>query len=278
VSSSPAQLPIRLVAIDLDGTLLDDSKRISEPTVQALADLAPAGIKVVIATARPPRSVRHIYSRLGLDTYQINYNGALIWDECRQHTLFHQPMPGELVRRLIVEVRAAHPDLLVTCEVMDRWYTDRSDQTYTTQTGRLFKPDIVAPIEEFCTQPITKLMFLGPPQLIDATEPLLDGAWREHVSVVRGDRDLIQIMDRRVSKAVALQKVAAAYAIPMRQVMAIGDAPNDVAMLQSAGIAIAMDNAHARCKEVAHWVAPSNNDHGVRAALLRYGLGIATPQ
>jgi hypothetical protein len=168
-------------------------------------------------------------------------------------------MPGELVRRLIVEVRAAHPDLLVTCEVMDRWYTDRSDQTYTTQTGRLFKPDIVAPIEEFCTQPITKLMFLGPPQLIDATEPLLDGACR-------------------VSKAVALQKVAAAYAIPMRQVMAIGDAPNDVAMLQSAGIAIAMDNAHARCKEVAHWVAPSNNDHGVRAALLRYGLGIATPQ
>ena len=54
--------------------------------------------------------------------------------------------------------------------------------------------------------------------------------------------------------------------------MALGDAPNDVAMLQVAGVAVAMDNAHKLVKRVAHWVAPSNNDHGVHAALARYGL------
>jgi hydroxymethylpyrimidine pyrophosphatase-like HAD family hydrolase len=58
----------------------------------------------------------------------------------------------------------------------------------------------------------------------------------------------------------------------MSQVMAIGDAPNDVGMLQLAGVAVAMDNAHAVVKEVADWVAPSNNDHGVHAALQKYGL------
>ena len=68
------------------------------------------------------------------------------------------------------------------------------------------------------------------------------------------------------------QKIADFYAIPMSQVMAIGDAPNDVGMLQLAGVGVAMDNAHPRVKEVAQWVAPSNNDHGVHAALIRYGL------
>src|SRR4029079_19661558 len=72
---------IRLVAIDLDGTLLNDAKKISEKTVTALRCLPERKVRVVIASARPPRSVRQIYSSLRLDTWQINYNGALIWDE-----------------------------------------------------------------------------------------------------------------------------------------------------------------------------------------------------
>ncbi len=79
-------------------------------------------------------------------------------------------------------------------------------------------------------------------------------------------------MDRRASKAAALKLVAGHYQVPMEQVMAIGDAANDVAMLKVAGVAVAMDNADDRVKSVAHWVAPSNNDHGVHAALVRYGL------
>ena len=89
---------------------------------------------------------------------------------------------------------------------------------------------------------------------------------------MRADPELLQIMDKRVSKATAVDMVAKQYGIPMKQVMAIGDAPNDVGMLQLAGIAVAMDNAHALVKDEADWVAPSNNDHGVHAALARYGL------
>jgi hypothetical protein len=264
--------PIRLVAIDLDGTLLNDSKRISHQTVEALACLSGRGVKIVIATARPPRSARHIYAQLALDTLQINYNGALIWDEGRRAAAFHQPMEGALVRRIIDFAREYYADLLVSAEVMDRWFTDREDDAYTTQTGRLFKPDVISSVAEFCNQPITKLLLLGHPELIDALEPVLAAPFAQAVSTLRGDVDLLQIMDRRVSKAQALRRIAAGYGIQMSQVMAIGDAPADVGMLQLAGVAIAMDNAHPRVKEVAHWVAPSNNDHGVHAALVRYGL------
>jgi len=79
-------------------------------------------------------------------------------------------------------------------------------------------------------------------------------------------------MHPEVSKAVALSKIAQHYGIPMSQVMAIGDAPNDVGMVQAAGVGVAMDNAHELVKEVADWVAPSNNDHGVHAALAKFGL------
>ncbi|HEX3358069.1 MAG TPA: Cof-type HAD-IIB family hydrolase [Tepidisphaeraceae bacterium] len=263
---------VRLVAIDLDGTLLDRSKKVSDRAAAALKCLPAAGVKVVIASARPPRSVRHIYQELGLDTWQINYNGALIWDEPNQQPVFHRPMNSNLVAAMIDRSRDMFEEVLVTCEILDRWYTDRDDQTYTTETGRLFKPDVVAPVEQFCTEPITKLMLLGDPMIISRLESLLLEEFGDKVTILHTDDELLQIMDNRVSKAVALQKVAAHYGVKQEEVMAIGDAPNDVGMLQFAGVAVAMANAHSVVKEVAHWIAPSNDEHGVHVALQRYGL------
>ncbi len=263
---------VRMVAIDLDGTLLNDSKKISDRTVAALTCLTGRGIRVVIASARPPRSVRHIYRQLKLDTLQINYNGALIWDEPARQVLFHRPIKGALVRQIIDEARRINKDVLVTCEILDRWFTDRFDATYTTETGRMFRPDVIAPLDDFCNQPITKLLLLGDKLLMSKLEQQLLRAVAEKVSLVRTDPDLLQIMHKKVSKGLALQMVAEHYRVPMRQVMAIGDAPNDVGMLQLAGIGVAMDNAWEIVKSVADWVAPSNNDHGVHAALVKYGL------
>jgi Cof subfamily protein (haloacid dehalogenase superfamily) len=267
-----AKYQIKLVAIDLDGTLLDQSKQVSEQTAGALRCVSDSGAKIVIASARPPRSVRHIYRQLGLDTWQINYNGALIWDEPGSSVIFHKPMPGDLVRAMISLARGVHDGVLVSCEILDRWCTDRDDNSHTTETGRLFKPDLIAPVEQFCSEPVTKLMFLGAPQVISDLEPLLLEEFANQVRIVRTDDDLIQVMDHDVGKSAALQMVADHYGVSMENVMAIGDAPNDVGMLQMARVAIAMDNAHLMVKDLAHWVAPSNNDHGVHAALRRYGL------
>jgi hypothetical protein len=266
------QPAIRLVAIDLDGTLLNSSKLISDQTIEALQCLPERGVRVVIASARPPRSVRHIYQMLRLDTLQINYNGALIWDEPKRQTMFHQPMDCALVRRMIARVRGEFPQVLITCEIMDRWYTDRVDQTYTTETGRLFKPDVIAPIDSFCVEPITKLLLLCEPRVVSQIEPMLKAEFTDDVTVLRTDEQLVQVMHRRASKSRSLKRVAKHYGVSDREILAIGDAPNDVGMLQLAGVAVAMDNAHPLVKQVAHWIAPSNDDHGVHAALVRYGL------
>ena len=270
---SPTQSPrIDLVAVDLDGTLLNDSKQVSEQTANALRCLPSMGVKVVIASARPPRSVRHIYKLLNLDTWQINYNGALIWDEPAQNAVFHRPLGKGVAKRVIDDARFLFGDIQVTCEILDKWYTDRFDPNNTTETGRLFKPDVIAPLDDFCNGQVTKLLLLGDPKTVSTLEYAIAQAHQDDVTVVRTDDNLIQVMDRRVSKAVALQVVAKQYGVSRAHIMAIGDAPNDVGMLQVAGVAVAMDNAHQLVKKVAHWVAPSNNDHGVHAALVKYGL------
>jgi Cof subfamily protein (haloacid dehalogenase superfamily) len=268
---NPPMPDIRLVAIDLDGTLLNDSKQVSAQTLAALGRTVDRGTRVIIASARPPRSVRHIYNQLRLDTWQINYNGALIWDEPGKRVIFHCPMPGDLVRRLIQTARSRFPSVLVSCEILDRWYTDRFDLTYTTETGRLFRPDVIAPLDQFCNQPITKLLLLGDKSTIDQLEILLPTA-DDKIAVVRTDPEILQVMDRNVSKAAALQIVAEHYQIPLENVMALGDAPNDVGILKLAGIGVAMNNASEIVKSAANWIAPSNNDHGVHAALVKFGL------
>lgn len=263
--------PIRLVALDLDGTLLDDSKRVTDVSVSALRAAAARGVKVVIASARPPRSVRHLYTALGLDTLQINYNGALVWDEPARRPVDHRPMDPAVVLDLVAVVRARWPHVLVGCEILDRWCTDRLDPAYSTETARLFAPDVVAPVAEFCVEPITKLLLLGDA----ATMARVGQALAEithPVTVIHGEPELIQVMDASASKGVALRRVAEQYDVPLGEVLAVGDAVNDVPMLEAAGVAVAVANAQPAAKAVADWVAPSNNDDGVVAALRHYGL------
>jgi Cof subfamily protein (haloacid dehalogenase superfamily) len=213
-ASPPANTPIKLIAIDLDGTLLNTQKKVSEQTVSALRCL-PADLRVVIASARPPRSVRHIYRTLGLQTWQINYNGAMIWDEPASQVVFHRPMRGELVHRIIATARGLSDEILVSCEILDRWFTDRADQSFTTETGRLFRPDVICTVDSMCEQPITKLMLLGPPELLTALIEPLREQYGDAVTILQTDHDLLQIMDNRVGKASALKRVALHYNVPL---------------------------------------------------------------
>ena len=195
----------------------------------------------------------------------------MIWDEVRSRVEFHQPLDPSAARDVIVRAREEFPQVLVSCEVFDRWLTDRIDPQYLTETSRLFPPDGILPVEAMCAEPVTKVLFMGEPEMISELRARLIES-HPHVSLVRSDPDLIQIMHPGINKGTALKAVADHYAVPLAQVMAIGDAPNDIPMLEAAAVRVAMDNAPAEVKSVADWVAPSNNDHGVHSALVRYGL------
>ena len=145
----------------------------SRASVEAVAAVSRAGVHVILASARPPRAVQKIYNVLKLDSLQINYNGALIHDQSRGEHVYHRPLDGELALKMARLARRVEASVVVHAEVLDQWLTDRIDESLEIETSRTFEPDFVGPLELFLNQPITKLMFLAPPdQLVPVREAL----------------------------------------------------------------------------------------------------------
>ena len=274
--TAPSPLPprtVRLVAIDLDGTLLRDDKRLTRTNYDAVRACVDCGVKVVLASARPPRSVRSVYETLGLDTVVINYNGALISDPSRKRHLHHEPMPAPLVKKVIATARKADPKCLVSIEILDKWYTDHFDVSLPTETSLSFNPDFIGPLNAFLNVPVTKLMLLAPGYRMDRICRTVQRRFAGKVGFTTSDTHMLQVMHRAVDKSDALRRVAALYGVPQHDVMAIGDAPNDAAMLGWAGLGVAMGNAWPRTRTAADVVVPSNEADGVAHAIHHYVLG-----
>lgn len=240
----------------------------------AIEKVTAKGVKVVLASARPPRSVNEVHSKLKLDTYQINYNGALIYDNVRGRNIYHQPLSPAMAQKIIKAARKVDPKVVVSMEILDKWYTDHVDETLPTETSRHFAPDFVGPLEAFWHVPMTKLMLLAPPERMAKVSKLIATKFKGQVSLAISDKHLLQVIDLGVDKSTALAKVAAHYNIPASRVMAIGDAPNDVGMIKWAGMGVAMGNAWDVTRAAADFVIPTNDEDGVAFALKKYVLGI----
>ena len=264
--------PIALVALDLDGTLLRTDKRLTAHTARTIAAVMRRGVRVVLASARPPRSVREVYQHLHLDTLQINYNGALIYDPVRRRNVFHLPLTAALVKRIIGFARKMEPALAVSVEVLDKWYTDRVDDDLATETARHFNPDFIGPIDAIVRTPITKLMLLGRPKLLDPVRQAVARKFAGQIAIAVSDAHLVQIMHPKADKGVALARIAAGYKIEPRHIMAMGDAPNDLGMLAYAGLAVTVANAWPAVRAQAQFIVPSNDQDGVAHALQKFVL------
>lgn len=271
----PRPMPKRkidMIAIDLDGTLLRTDKRLSLKVVNAIKKASAKGVKVIIATARPPRAVQEIAGILGLDTLQITYNGAMIFDPQRNRHIYHKPMEPDLTKKLIKLARKVDKQVVVSIEILDKWYTDHVDESLPTETSRRFEPDFIGPLEAFWHVPATKLLLLAPPVRIGKIIAAVEPKFGEKITMAISDAHLLQFIHREADKSVALAQIAASYDIPAERVMAIGDAPNDVRMLHWAGLGVAMSNAWEQTRRVANAVVPSNDDDGVAYAINKYVL------
>ncbi len=259
---------IRLVAIDLDGTLLNSAKQITKTTSAIIEAVRKrVGAHIVLATARPPRSVMPYYSLLKLDTPMINYNGALVFDPTNEKIILHKPLPYELAKGIIYLARKKYPDVLVSAEILDCWFTDRIDKRFLTETARQYKPDVIAPIKNWLKGDVTKLMFLGDESIMLRLAHAILIKFPCRVSIVQTEGFLLQIMRISASKAKALKTIAERLEIPRQQVMAIGDNANDVGMLKWAGVGVAMDNAAVEAKKAADFITDHHDADGAAKAI-----------
>jgi len=264
---------IELVAIDLDGTLLDDAGSIRPLTAATIAAARrAAGVKVVLASARPPRTVMPFYEQLDLDTPMVNYNGALVYDPASHSVLMHRPIPLGIARGIVTLARSLFPGVLVSAEVLNRWYTDRIDEAFRTATAKQVDPDVIGPIDKWLDRDVTKLLLLGPPQRLGDLAAAIVRDFRHQVTVVQTEDWLLQITHATASKLSALRVVAAELGVNRENVMAIGDQTNDTEMIRWAGLGVAMANSTRSVLQAADHVTGSNEHDGVAQAIEKFIL------
>ena len=263
-------MDVRLVAIDLDGTLLNSEKQVTEASAAVLrAAWEERRVWIVLASARPPRSVLPFYEVLDLQAPMINYNGALVFDPHQKRALLHRPIPLETAWEIVELAREMYPRVLVSAEHLDHWYTDRVDPAYTVESALTSEPDVVSPIRQWLKREVTKLLLLGDPEPLEGIRQEVLRRLPYQVSVVSTEGHVLQIMHATASKSQALRTVAAELGVDRTQVVAIGDNSNDVGMLQWAGIGVAMENASPRALAVADVVTDHHDADGAANAIRR---------
>ena len=259
----------QLVAVDLDGTLVDDHNMVSDAAERAVREVRSAGIKVVLVSGRPLVAALPILRQLGLELPLISSGGAQVSDPSTGNVIAHfQPSPAD-VRQLVALARDA--GLTLVYQTPDEVFGEGSAQILDT-----LRTAVRVPIEAVedglaaCPEPI-KVTVCGPRPELDRIRDEIERRALALSSVLSGP-EYLEVTAQGVSKGRALRSVAAFLGVPMDQVLVIGDAPNDISMLAEAGLAVAMGNAPPEVQAAASVVAPSIQHDGVAWALRRFVL------
>lgn len=262
-----------LIALDLDGTLLSDQRQILAPTKETIQHLIEAGHVVVIATGRSNKLSIHYYHELGLKTPLINSNGAVIHHpHDKNWGVHHTP----LERKLALDIIDANKQLQgknVLAAVQDTVYLDQYDEhIFDFYQPKKDDPFHVGPVTDLLKDDPT-LMLLYPDKdnlqrltsyLNDLHADIIDHRnWGEPTNI-------IEVMNNKVNKATAIQQVAKEFGISKERIIAFGDETNDLAMIDYAGVGVAMGNAVDELKTVAKHVTDTNENNGIGQFLADY--------
>lgn len=297
--------PVRLVALDLDGTLLSRNNEVTPATREAIARVVEHGVAVVPATGRPLASLPPVVAKLPGIRYAITSNGAAVWDlnsdplgavysryaNAAEHTtsepvcLIHRLMPTETAREAFALFQQYDGELSVfsdglcikTPEGIAKLEARRAqflstEAKQSTTDGRF---TVVRGIESWMARhagEIEKLcMFFDSKEKAQDVMPLFLAM--PGVEVVQGSPDNIEVTAAGVDKGEALLALADRLGIPHEQTMAVGDSGNDRAMLEKAGIAAVMANGMPEIRAIGRLVSEADCDHdGVAELFRRVGI------
>jgi Cof subfamily protein (haloacid dehalogenase superfamily) len=268
---------VRLLAIDLDGTLIDDRLQMNPKDADAVRAASAAGVQIVITTGRMFRSARPYAEQLGLRGPMINYQGAVVRDLQTEEVWYRCELSVGMQQRVLAyaEPRDWHVNTYINEEV----YTARArpEADLYAEVARV-PYHVVGPLSKWISGDATKMVLVdldakAVPQRMAELSAWMDGVAR----VTRSLAWFVEVVNPAVSKAAALEIVTARLGIAREAVCAIGDNTNDLDMIRWAGLGVAMATAPEDVKREAGYVTGTTQDAGVAQAIERFVLGGATP-
>jgi len=267
----------KLLVVDIDGTLLNKNGAVSPEDKKALSQARSLGIQVSLSTGRVVNACLEILRQLSLDGYHIFFDGALVYNPAEVQEVYVEPISEELVRQMVDFARRNEINLELFST--NHFFIER--ETWVTDIRRRFfglEPTIVDFARLRQDEKIIKggLVVSSEEEKARANDLCLHFKNRLNFSLTRTpaypDIDFYNVVAADVSKGKALAALASFLGIPLTEVMAIGDGANDIPLLASAGLAVAMGNAPEELKAVADDVTLDVDHSGVAAAINRFLL------
>ena len=263
---------IKLIAIDMDGTLLNSKKELLDETKQYFKNFHNKNTEtlLVLCTGRPETGIRPYLKDLGYleeNHYIISQNGANIYESQTGKRLMDAFVDSAAIQKWI-ELGKRH-GISVMGAGVDYYYCFDQDPTEWMEfdvklvSGKLKR----IPTKESLNIDFYKILLMGDEEQLNEFETFIPQEWRDEFYVVRSQKYLVEVLTKGVNKAFGLEELAQKLNIEPSEIAAIGDAANDIEMLEYAGLAIAMGNASEEVKSIADIVTDTNENNGVIKAI-----------
>ena len=255
-----------MVVLDLDGTLTNSEKKVTERPKKALTDYMEHGGTVVLASGRPTYGIIPLARELHLDTYGgyiLSFNGGQIISCEKNEVIYQKELPSG-VPKLLGEKAKEHDVGILTYEG-DHIVTETPENIYAQKESFINKMPIQK-IEDFSSYvnfPVTKCLMVADGDYLARVEEQLKMELGSRYSILRSEPYFLEIMPEGIDKAQSLERLLAHVGIERKEMAAFGDGFNDRSMLVYAGLGVAMGNAQEPVKEAADYIAPTNDEDGV---------------
>ena len=266
---------IKLIALDLGGTLTDDKKNITSHTLEALMQVQHQGVRVVLASGRPPYGMRPLARQLHMEQYGgiiLCYNGGHVEDCVTGEVYVERKLPEDILPMLHCFQQESGMTLMTYYE--DKIYTEHPDDQYVGISAFNNKMQVEG-LTDFVSQaprPLNKCLMVGPHDKQVVWEKKIQETTNNTLYVCHSTPYFIEILPKGIDKGPSLVSLCQHLGISPSEMMTFGDSNNDKQMIQLAGIGVAMGNADDDIKQVADFVTLDNNSDGVVYALKHFGL------
>lgn len=264
----------KLMAVDIDGTLLDSNGKLTDETRRAVRMGVGKGLIFVISSGRPVQGVKPLVEELDLDLPIITYNGAMVIKGKSMEILYEQRMSPQDARD-IIEIGEKYGTAIMVWKENKLYVNKMSDKA--VKYGGLSKtvPILAEDMEAIISGGVSKILWYDNIDLIERYEKEVGSYLHGNVNYHTSQPFFLEFVDKKASKAIAMEKLGENYGIKQSEMIAIGDGFNDLSMIEYAGLGIAMGNAKDAIKDKADFVTLSNDEDGVAHAIYRFVLGVA---
>ena len=265
----------KIIVLDLDGTLTNSEKKITEKTKNTLLTIQKKGIIVVLASGRPTYGIISLAKELELEKYGgyiISYNGAKIINCKTNEIIYNKTIPKELIPILLDE--AKKNDVNILGYVNENIIAGNGINKYSIYEGKVNNMKVIE-TKDFINdliEPANKCLITGEPDLILKLQDKLRNDLGDKLSIYRSESFFLEIMSLNIDKALSINELLKALKIDKKDLICIGDGFNDKSMIEFAGLGIAMENAKQEVKDIADFITKSNNDDGVAFAIEKFIL------